>query len=404
MELLKRLKIIEACINLQDHALIAQQLPLLKNLDSTSDIDAIITLLEQHNYVQAQEEIVRFLNAQQSIVLYEDAQLNAIRLELSAYEEKLQVLLLRRNEAYNRLRDFNREYHLKLGPLLLRILSLQEKIAEYQLTQKLRDYQTLRAQFVQHKQYLQTLKKQRQELDEKLQSLDFLSDDYSRLIDEYLTLSAEITGLEEVQEAIRQEALKEYQTVKGDDTYQSYQQAQESTHSFEQEYEEVKEVVVARLDEEEVKQLKALYRKACRLCHPDLVSDELKDQAHEFMVDVNAAYETQDLPRLQSIVAQLEGGGKLKRFSDLLSDKDALIAKLAELKTRYQQVLEELESYESSDDYQEVLALGDNWDSYFINCRQELEIVADELEKKLKILSAEEYYGHSGLVGLHVPN
>ena len=393
MELFKRLKLIEACIGLQDHALIALQLPLLKSLGDTPEVNAIIALLEQHNYVQAQQEITRFLDARQSVVPYEDAQLNAIRLELSAYEEKLQTLLLRHDEAHNRLQDFNREYHLKLGPLLLRILSLQEKIAEYQLAQKMSRYRTLHTRFYETRQYLQTLKKQRQQLDEQLQPLDFLSEEYSWLIDEYLSLSAEITELEDAQEAIRQEALKEDQTVKGDEAYQSYQQAQENTHSFEQEYEEVKEAVVARLDGDEAKQLKALYRKTCRLCHPDLVSDELKEQAHEFMVEVNAAYAAQDLPRLQSILTRLESGGKLERSSDALSDKDALMAKLAELKTRYQQVLEELESYESSEEYQEILALGDDWNSYFNTRRQELEVVAAELEESLMGLSAEDTKG-----------
>ena len=393
MELFKRLKLIEACIGLQDHALIALQLPLLKSLGDTPEVNAIIALLEQHNYVQAQQEITRFLDARQSVVPYEDAQLNAIRLELSAYEEKLQTLLLRHDEAHNRLQDFNREYHLKLGPLLLRILSLQEKIAEYQLAQKMSRYRTLHTRFYETRQYLQTLKKQRQQLDEQLQPLDFLSEEYSWLIDEYLSLSAEITELEDAQEAIRQEALKEDQTVKGDEAYQSYQQAQENTHSFEQEYEEVKEAVVARLDGDEAKQLKALYRKTCRLCHPDLVSDELKEQAHEFMVEVNAAYAAQDLPRLQGIFIRLESGGKLERSSDALSDKDALMAKLAELKTRYQQVLEELESYESSEEYQEILALGDDWNSYFNTRRQELEVVAAELEESLMGLSAEDTKG-----------
>ena len=377
MQLLKRLKLIEACISLQDHELIALQVPLLKSLGAHPKIDLIIELLEQHNYVQAQQEIEHFLNARQGVVLYEDAQLSAIRLELSVFEQKLQSLLLRRNEAQNRLQDFNREYHLRLGTLLLLILSLQERIAEQQLSKKLERYRTLHAQFHQTRQRLQTLKQQRQQLDDQLQTLDFMGADYNRLIGEYLSLSARITEWEEAQEAIRQEALKEYQAVKGDEAYQSYQQAQESTQSFEQEYEEVKEAVVARLDEGEAKQLKALYRKASRLCHPDLVSDELKEQAHEFMVEVNAAYAAQDLPRLQSVLVQLENNGKLERCSNVLPTKDALLAKLAELKASYQQILEELEIYEASEEYQEVLALGDDWDNYFNNCRQGLEAVAE---------------------------
>ena len=388
MELLKRLKLIETCISLQDHALIELQLPLLKTLGGSQGVDTIIDLLEQHYYVQAQQAIEQFLNAQQGVVLFDDAQISAIRLELSAYEQKLQALLLRRNEAQNRLQDFNREYHLRLGGLLMRILSLQEEIAAQKLVEKLRRYHELQRQFLQLREQIQPLKLQRQQLDKQLQALDFVSAEYGRLYKEYSDLDIQIDTLEKEQEEARQEALKEHRTVQVDEDYQAHQDAQEQAQSFEQDYEEVKEVVVARLDGEEARQFKSIYRKACRLSHPDLVSDELKEKAHGFMVEVNAAYAAQDLPRLQDILFQLENDGKLDRSSEVLSSKDAFMAKLSELKARYQQVQEELESYEASAEYQEVVALGDDWDSYFDNYRKELEEIAEQLQESLDSMTS----------------
>ena len=391
MELFKRLKLIETCISLQDHALIELQLPLLKSFSPRDGVDTIIYLLEQHNYVQAQQEIAHFLNAQSGLVLYEDAQISAIQLELSAFEQKLQAMILRRDEAQNRLQDFNREYHLRLGAILLKILSLQEQIAAETFTQKLKGYRSLHKQFGLTRQRIQELKHQRNALEAQLDKMDFMCSDYHQALVEYQSLRDLIAHLEDEQEEIRQQALKEYQAVKGDDAYQEYKQAQENTHSFENEYLEVKETVVARLSGDEAKQLKSLYRKACRLSHPDLVSDELKQQAHDFMVEINAAYVAQDIPRLQSVLVQLENNGELARFSSVVSNKDALLAKLAELKAKYEQVQQELNNYEASDEYQTVIGLGDDWDSYFDSYQQELEVLVVQLEESLASISSDDF-------------
>lgn len=45
MEIIKRLKLIEACINFEDHALIKMQLPLLVSSKGGDEIDKIINLL-----------------------------------------------------------------------------------------------------------------------------------------------------------------------------------------------------------------------------------------------------------------------------------------------------------------------------------------------------------------------
>ena len=215
MELFKRLKLIETCISLQDHALIELQLPLLKSLSERNGVDVIINLLEQHNYVQAQQEIEHFLTAQGGLVLYEDPQISAIQLELRAFEQELQSLILLRDEAQNRLQDFNREYHLRLGAILLRILSLQEQIAAEKYNQKLKGYRSLHEQFDQIHQRIQALKHQRNELDTQLDEMHFMCSDYHEVQVEYQSLRNLIAQLEDEQEEIRLQALKEYQTVKG---------------------------------------------------------------------------------------------------------------------------------------------------------------------------------------------
>ncbi len=112
MELIKRLKLIETCISLEDHALINTQLPLLKQLSDSTQVDQIIRLLTLREYVLAIDAITQYLTVNHSLVLYEDLEMNALRLELKQIEITFQELVAQRNDASNKCADFNREYHL----------------------------------------------------------------------------------------------------------------------------------------------------------------------------------------------------------------------------------------------------------------------------------------------------
>ncbi|WP_305461969.1 hypothetical protein [Photobacterium leiognathi] len=143
MELIKRLKLIETCISLEDHALIDMQLPLLKQLNNSSEIDKIINLLRSREYLLALDGIKQYLKVNQSLMVYEDLEMSALRLELQQVELTFQELVARRDEASNKCADFNREYHLSLSDVLVRILSLKEDIAAQKVTNSFKVYRKL---------------------------------------------------------------------------------------------------------------------------------------------------------------------------------------------------------------------------------------------------------------------
>ncbi|GAA5190022.1 hypothetical protein [Ferrimonas gelatinilytica] len=388
-DLIKRLRLIETCISLQDHSLIELQLPLLKSLSSDDRVSAIASLLEQNEYLQAQQEIESWLRTQSALVKFEDTQTNAIRLELKLLEQKLESAVLKRNEAQNRLQDFNREYHLRLGALLLRILSLQEEIAAQELSQKLKHYRQLHVECCGLRDMIKQHREELRQLEVQLDEVDFLSPEYDKLFAQYQTLKRNIDRQDEKLESVRQHLLKELQKVKQDNAYEDFQQAHDSADRLEQENEEIKESVVAQLSKEEAKLLKATYRKASKLCHPDVVCEELKAQAHDLMVQVNEAYAAQDLGRLQDLLRHIESGGEFAFASDTLTSHDSLLEKLNELKARYQQIEEELRSLEQSDEYETVTQLGDDWSDYFDIRQRDLEALAQELEQTLAALMNE---------------
>ena len=117
--------------------------------------------------------------------------------------------------------------------------------------------------------------------------------------------------------------------------------------------------------------------------HPSLVSDKLKQQAHDFMVEVNAAYEAQDIPRLEAILIQLKNNALACR-GEMEPDKEVLSAQLTELKNRYTQVQDELDALITSEEYQDILAIGNEWESYFADLQQHLESIAEQLAERLE--------------------
>ena len=78
--------------------------------------------------------------------------------------------------------------------------------------------------------------------------------------------------------------------------------------NFYNNYEAAKAEEIAILNEEEFKELKDKYRKASKLCHPDVVDEDQKDIAHKIFMELNEAYEKNDLKKVTEILEQLLQG------------------------------------------------------------------------------------------------
>jgi len=56
-----------------------------------------------------------------------------------------------------------------------------------------------------------------------------------------------------------------------------------------------------KLSQAEQKELKDLFRKACKRCHPDAVAGEFKEKARVIFIELKMAYEQNDLERVREI-------------------------------------------------------------------------------------------------------
>lgn len=131
-----------------------------------------------------------------------------------------------------------------------------------------------------------------------------------------------------------------------------------------------------KLDEESEREMKALYRKACSLCHPDKFPDETKEAAHRAFVELQEAYKNNDLERVREIYAVLIAGGMPGTRSTTLSKVDALAAAIAEMEFAIAKHVAELRALFESDAVSLMNAAGEaeeDWQRFFERQKNTLE-------------------------------
>jgi PLD-like domain/DnaJ domain len=164
-------------------------------------------------------------------------------------------------------------------------------------------------------------------------------------------------------------------------TYQDY-----STH-----HEELQRTPpLPKLDEEIERELKAVYRKACSLCHPDKFQENQKEAAHRAFTELQEAYKSNDFARVKEIHGALKAGGLPDTRSTTLSEVDTLKAAIAELETAIKTMVAELKALQISTGVKLMETVGStetDWQRFF---EQQYEALENELAKIVsKILAAQ---------------
>lgn len=166
-KIIKRLEIIKSAIELEDEEIIRQQLIYLKNEPQDAVISAIAQAIEARRFSDAMQEIAAWLQAQRALSTWQDPSIAASKLELKALEAQLRDLIDKRNARVQILDDFNDLYHLRLGPLMSRILELRKQLAvsmqrkqEAEIKRREKDYQSCLQFISQAVDQLATLKQQ----------------------------------------------------------------------------------------------------------------------------------------------------------------------------------------------------------------------------------------------------
>lgn len=150
-------------------------------------------------------------------------------------------------------------------------------------------------------------------------------------------------------------------------------------NEYSKEYEISKDERINELTEDEQKELKQKYRKASKLCHPDVVSEEQKELADKLFAELNAAYARNDLKRVIEILENLEKGNFFVSKSDSINEKQLLKTEIEKLRLRIKELKVQVQSIKESDAFKTLNSIND-WDTYFKETRQKLAEQVNELE------------------------
>lgn len=147
--------------------------------------------------------------------------------------------------------------------------------------------------------------------------------------------------------------------------------AETDYNAYREEYKIANEENFIELTDEEQKEIKQKYRKASKLCHPDVVGEDQKNVADMLFSELNAAYEHNDLQRVREILEKLEKGNIFISKSDSTSEKNIMRAQIEKLQLRIKELKKQLQAIKESEIYRNICSI-DNWDNYFSRIKQEL--------------------------------
>ena len=309
------------------------------------------------------------------VATYTDNKLQKLKQELKSLEQKFQSLSEQKIEYLEDIDDFNLLHSIKLGPLVQKIFELKEQI----LKEALKNSKKLTPEEEKIAELKRKIRKLRKEMKTTLEN----SERYHKIIQEYTKLKKR---LDKLQDQLRRKEQKEQfengNRVEDDKIKKRYEEIKSDFEDFNKEYEEVKQSLddKCEIDAEEAKELKKLYKKASRICHPDLVIDEYKSQATEIMKSLNEAKSNNNITKVREILSDIENGIIFKTQSDSISNLKILEKKIEEFLQSIENLENDIKEIQDDEIFIEIQNI-DNMNEYFKLKREELEEEYEYIKK-----------------------
>lgn len=396
-QILKRLELIKTSITIEDQEIIELQISRLSTMSIDADVQNIVEKLSHHDYGSVIADIESYLIRYSGVVIYEDKETQGLKLELKVLENELQELSEQKNDYLNELNEFNTQYTLRLGELIQNILNLKKEIQYRFYKAKEAVFQSIMEEYEEAKEEYQELKAQKEELEKELSKIDEFDDRYDELYEEIQEVKVELEAKEQEVKQKRKNAKEAKEELDNDEDALEYEAFEEDYREFSHEYESVKKQDRFDLNEEEQAEMKKLFRKASKLCHPDIVADELREQATAIMQQLNDAYSKKDLKKIKEILYNLENGKTFEIASDTINDKELLKEKIKDVRERIDGLKEEIKEILWDENYL-IISEVDDLDSYFDRLKSELQEEYDRLQNEITTTQQSEPESISNIV------
>jgi hypothetical protein len=291
-QIIKRLSLVKGLILLEEFEEAALHVKKLNGISEDMAIKEIIIDIDAKFYSDAVRKIEVIINKNQRLTLYEDPEIEALKIEIKKLEIDVSSTSDEVVEIEKLIHDFGIRHSRELGEIVSKILKLRKERLEYE----------------------------QNESEGKKKEFD--------------------------------EAKKDYE-------------------EYSRQYEENKAEKQFELTEEEKAELKAKYRKATKLCHPDVVTDELKEYAETMFRELQEAYDKNDLKKVTEILNALEKGEIFIPKSEGINEKIKLKAEVIKLRKKLNELQNELKELKVTETYQTISKIV-NWDEYFKETKQKL--------------------------------
>lgn len=149
-------------------------------------------------------------------------------------------------------------------------------------------------------------------------------------------------------------------------------EAEKEYNDYANQYEISKKEIIIELTEEEKKELTKKFRKASKLCHPDVVSDSQKEFAATLFIELKAAYERNDLNKVSEILSNLEKGNFFTSKSESINEKQLLMLEIEKMRILINELKRNLIEIKESEAYKTIISIAD-WDEYFSTTKEKLQ-------------------------------
>ncbi len=370
----KQLEIIKNSIALDELDKIELQVARIQQEDIDESVQVILDRLQACDYATAVALMDEYIQLKNNALTpnYDLVDIDS-DLDIKILEEQYQYLLTKKQSCINKVIDFNKAYKKEFGALLDNIYIVEEeidKIIRFKKTEKLKKvYDNTFKELSSKKIELKEKKEDFYSLEIELQSIAKNSEEYVEFLEDIECAKQEIFDCEREIEELCQKAAKDKANIATDFTQACSED--DEYDSFGWDYNGDKPEPTDDFFDTQKKQLKLLYRKAVKLCHPDLVDESNKDRAHAIMIELNSVKERNNIVRLKEILTMLESGLGSHLVSDTIDNDDASGRKISALKADIVLLKDRIAAIESSEQYIEIKSIDDQ-EAFFREHRSEL--------------------------------
>lgn len=175
--------------------------------------------------------------------------------------------------------------------------------------------------------------------------------------------------------------------LKGGEDFQNQARYKETVNDYEQfnnKSHDLEEKKLFSLSEEKLGELKATFRRAARMCHPDVVADEDKEKSQEVFIALRQAYERNDLNEVNKIADNLSKKKIISSKNINNKEINSLKQVISSLENNIEIINNEMIEIMSSETYQIITTV--DKEHYFENLKAQFEIQIVELEKSVAVV------------------